>query len=56
MSKLDQAKQSASELKSAVAEFEVTNAALMGAIEKKYSGKPSTTATNTDILSQYERV
>lgn len=68
MSKLDQAKQSARELKNAVAEFEVTNAALMGAIEKKYSGKPSTTATNTnapqftvndkphtDILSQYER-
>lgn len=62
--KLDQAKQSARELKNAVAEFEVTNAALMGAIEKKYS----TTATNTnaaqftvndkphtDILSQYER-
>ena len=59
MSKLDQAKQSARELKNAVAEFEVTNAALMGAIEKKYSSKPSTTATNTnftDILSQYERV
>lgn len=45
MSKLDQLKQSARELKNAVAEFEVTNAALMGAIEKKYSDKPSTTAT-----------
>lgn len=43
MSKL---KQSARELKNAVAEFEVTNAALMGAIEKKYSDKPGTTATN----------
>lgn len=61
MSKL---KQSARELKNAVAEFEVTNAALMGAIEKKYSGKPSTTATNAggrqfvsnDILANYERV
>ena len=62
MSKLEQ---SARELKNAVAEFEVTNAALMGAIEKK----PSTTATNTnapqftvndrpfnDVLSGYERV
>ena len=70
MSKLDQAKQSARELKNAVAEFEVTNAALMGAIEKRYEGKPSTTAAtntnapqftvngqpHTDILSQYERV
>lgn len=68
--KLDQAKQSARELKNAVAEFEVTNAALMGAIEKKYSDKPSTTATNAtapapaggrqfvsnDILANYERV
>lgn len=65
--KLEQAKQSARELKNAVAEFEVTNAALMGAIEKKYSGKPSTTATNAaqqftvndrpfnDVLSGYER-
>lgn len=65
MSKLDQAKHSARELKNAVVEFEVTNAALMGAIEKKYSGKPSTTATNTnftvnnkphtDVLANYER-
>lgn len=67
--KLEQAKQSARELKNAVAEFEVTNAALMGAIEKKYSSKPSTTATNattapqftvndkphTDVLANYER-
>lgn len=69
MSKLDQ---SARELKSAVAEFEVTNAALMGAIEKKHSDKP-TTATNAtaaatggqfvvndkpfnDVLANYERV
>lgn len=69
--KLDQVKQSARELKSAVAEFEVTNAALMGAIEKKHSDKP-TTATNataaatggqfvvndkphTDVLANYER-
>lgn len=44
--KLDQLKQSARELKNAVAEFEITNAALMGAIEKRYEGKPSTTATN----------
>ena len=69
MSKLEQAKQSARELKNAVAEFEVTNAALMGAIEKKYSDKPSTTATNAtaptaggrqfvsnDVLANYERV
>lgn len=68
MSKPEQAKQSARELKSAVAEFEVTNAALMGAIEKRYEGKPSTTATNasapqftvndkphTDVLANYER-
>lgn len=61
--KLDQVKQSARELKSAVAEFEVTNAALMGAIEKKYSST-ATTATNAggrqfvsnDILANYERV
>ena len=70
MSKLEQVKHSARELKNAVAEFEVTNAALMGAIEKKYSSKPSTTATNTttapatggrqfvsnDVLANYERV
>lgn len=69
MSKLDQAKQSARELKNAVAEFEVTNAALMGAIEKKFS-TTATTATNAtapapaggrefvsnDILANYERV
>lgn len=69
MSKLEQAKQSARELKNAVAEFEVTNAALMGAIENKFSDKP-TTATNAtapapaggrqfvsnDILANYERV
>ena len=69
--KLDQVKQSARELKSAVAEFEVTNAALMGAIEKRYEGKPSTTAAtnattapqftvndkpHTDVLANYERV
>lgn len=66
MSKLEQAKHSARELKNAVAEFEVTNAALMGAIEKKYSSKP-TTATNAtapaaggqfvvnDVLANYER-
>ena len=63
--KLDQVKHSARELKSAVAEFEVTNAALMVAVEKKlYSDKPSTTATNAagrefvsnDILANYERV
>ena len=65
MSKL---KQSARELKNAVVEFEVTNAALMGAIEKLYSDKP-TTATNAtaptaggrqfvsnDVLANYERV
>lgn len=64
MSKLEQAKHTARELKNAVAEFEVTNAALMGAIEKKHS----TTATNAtapaaggrqfvsnDILANYER-
>ena len=68
--KLDQAKQSARELKNAVAEFEVTNAALMGAIEKKYTtATTATTATNAttptaggrqfvsnDILANYERV
>lgn len=71
MSKLlDQAKKSARELKNAVAEFEVTNAALMGAIEKKYSNqhqRASATNTNapqftvndkphTDVLANYERV
>lgn len=71
MSKLEAVKKSARELKNAVTEFEVTNAALMGAIEKKYSDKPSTTATNAtapaptaggrqfvsnDILANYERV
>ena len=69
MSKLDQLKKSARELKNAVAEFEVTNAALMGAIEKKYS-TTATTATNAtaptpaagrefvsnDCLANYERV
>ncbi len=69
MSKLEQAKQSARELKNAVTEFEVTNAALMGAIEKKISST-ATTATNAtaptpttgrqfvsnDVLANYERV
>lgn len=70
MSKLEAVKKSARELKNAVTEFEVTNAALMGAIEKKYS-TTATTATNAtapattaggrqfvsnDILANYERV
>lgn len=58
-------KSSAKLLTDAVAEFEVTNAALMGAIEKKYSDKPSTTTNaaqftvndkpHTDVLANYER-
>lgn len=64
--KLDQAKHSARELKNAAAEFEVTNAALMGAIEKKYSGTATNTTTapatggrqfvSNDVLANYERV
>lgn len=73
MSKLDQAKQSLLknivELKALIAEQETIWAAIEATVEKLYSGKPSTTATNTnapqftvndkphtDILSQYERV
>lgn len=69
MSKLlDQLKQSARELKNAVAEQQTIWAAIEATVEKLYSDKPSTTATNTnapqftvndkphtDILSQYER-
>lgn len=72
MSKLDQAKQSLLknivELKALIAEQETIWAAIEATVEKLYSDKPSTTATNTnapqftvnnkphtDILSQYER-
>lgn len=73
MSKLDHAKQSLLknivELKALIAEQETIWAAIEATVEKLYSSKPSTTATNTnapqftvndkphtDILSQYERV
>lgn len=73
MSKLEQAKQSLLknivELKALIAEQETIWAAIEATVEKLYSDKPSTTATNTnapqftvndkphtDILSQYERV
>lgn len=73
MSKLDQAKQSLLknivELKALIAEQETIWAAIEATVEKLYSDKPSSTATNTnapqftvndkphtDILSQYERV
>lgn len=72
MSKLDQAKQSLLknivELKALIAEQETIWAAIEATVEKLYSDKPSSTATNTnaaqftvndkphtDILSQYER-
>ena len=65
MSKLDQAKQSLLknivELKALIAEQETIWAAIEATVEKLYSDKQSTTATNTnapqftDILSQYER-
>lgn len=74
MSKLDQAKKSLLknivELKALIAEQETIWAAIEATVEKLYSDKPTTTATNattapqftvndkphTDILSQYERV
>ena len=64
MSKLDQAKQSARELTNAVAEQETIWAAIEATVEKLYSDKPSTSATNaqftvndkphTDVLANYE--
>ena len=74
MSKLDQAKQSILknivELKALIAEQQVIWAAIEATVEKLYSDKPSTTATNattapqftvndkphTDVLANYERV
>lgn len=74
MSKLDQAKQqllkNIVELKALIAEQETIWAAIEATIEKLYSDKPSTTATNAtapapaggrqfvsnDILANYERV
>lgn len=74
MSKLDQAKHSLLknivELKTLIAEQETIWAAIEATVEKLYSDKPSTTATNTnapqftvndkpsstDILANYERV
>ena len=73
MKTLDQAKQSILknivELKALIAEQETIWAAIEATVEKLYSDKPSSTATNTnapqftvndkphtDILSQYERV
>ena len=74
MSKLDQAKQSLLknivELKALIAEQETIWAAIEATVEKLYSDKPSTTATNTttapatggrqfvsnDVLANYERV
>ena len=72
MSKLDRAKKSLLknivELKALIAEQETIWAAIEATVEKLYSDKPSSTATNTnapqftvndkphtDILSQYER-
>ena len=71
--KLDQAKQSLLknivELKALIVEQETIWTAIEATVEKLYSDKPSTTATNaggrqftvndkphTDILSQYERL
>ena len=74
MSKLDQAKQSILknivELKALIAEQQVIWAAIEATVEKLYSDKPSTTATNAttaaatggrqcgsnDVLANYERV
>ena len=73
MSKLEQAKQSLLknivELKALIAEQETIWAAIEATVEKLYSDKASTTATNTtaptaggrqfisnDVLANYERV